>query len=487
MNSLHDYFELARRRPRAIPEEIVDRYVGEIASEHPRTGAGRHGGVRHPRRAAIAALITGLAVIAVGVPAYLTYRTGQSGGESASTMGARYPAVSESCGCPLEDFSEYADLPANTVAPLNLNELNVLEPTDAELAKLGIQVHAGDGITLFLADVHGGDGYVHEFRTSADPFPELRRNRPDNITPLPITPRLVTDDLGRKRTFWYNYADVNRALADSIASVQKRYAHLADEGREREALDSMNAYPGFGGWFDELRRQAHRMLDFNSMIPILIRSNSEQTGASLPADQCRPGVIVWLDGTPEAERLLPGDWRERLHPISIWEGSAPEAQPAEDRDRSKSDDVREGRTTTSNSDQTTGSEQPTRNAAPTWGTSHGPRAKRLPEKSGDPGTGDVSLRQNPGAGEGPIAGGSLFPNPVGSVGTVEFSMLEARTVAVSLHRISGERIRILQENTRLGKGEHLIRLTFEEVPAGMYLLAIGTERGEVLVRRIVVR
>lgn len=82
----------------------------------------------------------------------------------------------------------------------------------------------------------------------------------------------------------------------------------------------------------------------------------------------------------------------------------------------------------------------------------------------------------------------VYPNPVTQdVATVHYSLPEASRVAVSLYDITGTRMRELSvcESRNEGNWENLLSL--QGVPAGMYLLAVTTERGEQAVQKIIVQ
>ena len=59
-------------------------------------------------------------------------------------------------------------------------------------------------------------------------------------------------------------------------------------------------------------------------------------------------------------------------------------------------------------------------------------------------------------------------------------------MVITLHDINGNRLMELASAGNKSKGEHNISLSLGQVPSGIYLIAIQTERGEQAVQRLIV-
>ncbi|MBL0174958.1 MAG: T9SS type A sorting domain-containing protein [Ignavibacteria bacterium] len=83
---------------------------------------------------------------------------------------------------------------------------------------------------------------------------------------------------------------------------------------------------------------------------------------------------------------------------------------------------------------------------------------------------------------------NLFPNPVTrDVTTVRFTLPEPSRVAVSLYDILGKRVRELTVCEERNAGICESTLDFRGIQAGVYMLAVTTERGQQAVQKIVVQ
>ncbi len=89
-------------------------------------------------------------------------------------------------------------------------------------------------------------------------------------------------------------------------------------------------------------------------------------------------------------------------------------------------------------------------------------------------------------GSGVISNAMLFPNPATTMTTVHFQLAEPRTVAFSIHDILGKKL-IDGGQSAYSAGDQTRELDLDELSAGMYLLAMTTDRGEQVIQRIVVR
>ncbi|MCK5742276.1 MAG: T9SS type A sorting domain-containing protein, partial [Chlorobi bacterium] len=81
----------------------------------------------------------------------------------------------------------------------------------------------------------------------------------------------------------------------------------------------------------------------------------------------------------------------------------------------------------------------------------------------------------------------IAPNPVtGSIAKISFKITDKRNLKISIHDISGREIMILAENDFHYEGEYSIDADLSDLPGGMYLIAITTDKGEQAVSRVIV-
>lgn len=482
MNALRRYFEEAARHPRLLSEEDLRHFVAALAAD----GIGLKNPVRKNVRMAgkWIAVVVGAAVLLGSAFLYVRLATGPFDGGGlmrATERTAGRSKVMEGHSCPLGEFVGISDHGRSDVAAASLQALPMLVLSPDELARIGILKHHDDGITLYHhrsgADAVGRD----ELRSDECGFPKLAFSAPDGVTPLPFTPRLITDDLGRLRRFYYSYDEIDPALQDSIIKVQQRYSYLSDGGRVKEAVDSMQSHPRFNAWFAELHERSRSLIDFDALVPVLIRSARRYTSADSLNGNCRPDIIVWFDRTPEFLALLPSDWSSRM---AAYDGrrmderksisTQSEARPDRQRDA--------GTKSMPEHREVVMSQNPKQG---TNGASH-PSDEHIESSTSGrpgPGAGEPGLRVNPGT----VRELAMLPNPVENIGVVRLTLDEPRTVAVSLHGIMGNRLTVLASDVRFEAGEWLMEINVERIPSGIYLLAVSTDRGELSMVRAVVR
>ena len=82
-----------------------------------------------------------------------------------------------------------------------------------------------------------------------------------------------------------------------------------------------------------------------------------------------------------------------------------------------------------------------------------------------------------------LARASVYPNPATSdVVTVDYTLSEERSVAVSVYDITGVRLRDIAVTEPRATGTYKDAVSFEGIPNGYYLLAVTTDKGEQSVR-----
>jgi len=81
---------------------------------------------------------------------------------------------------------------------------------------------------------------------------------------------------------------------------------------------------------------------------------------------------------------------------------------------------------------------------------------------------------------------SVYPNPVQPNSKCVFTLDEPRNVMITLHNTNGVLLKMLADGKKFQAGPHEIPLEFRDTPAGAYLVAVMTERGEKAVFRVLV-
>ena len=80
----------------------------------------------------------------------------------------------------------------------------------------------------------------------------------------------------------------------------------------------------------------------------------------------------------------------------------------------------------------------------------------------------------------------VYPNPASTKATVRFNLTQARSVAFSVHDITGKRMIDAGTLNNLSAGYHEHELQLGKLPAGIYLVVLTSDKGEQSVQRIVV-
>lgn len=80
----------------------------------------------------------------------------------------------------------------------------------------------------------------------------------------------------------------------------------------------------------------------------------------------------------------------------------------------------------------------------------------------------------------------VFPNPTNGPIAVDLNLKEVRNISISLHDISGRKIKTIQNSINANLGSWTSKYNISDVKAGLYLLVVQSERGEQAVQRIVV-
>lgn len=87
---------------------------------------------------------------------------------------------------------------------------------------------------------------------------------------------------------------------------------------------------------------------------------------------------------------------------------------------------------------------------------------------------------------GAITSSSVMPNPAHDHLTVKYTLSTPRSVALAMYDITGHHLKTLSMWGRMGLGQTTTTVTVKDLPPGMYLLVITTEKGERAVQRVIV-
>ncbi len=107
-------------------------------------------------------------------------------------------------------------------------------------------------------------------------------------------------------------------------------------------------------------------------------------------------------------------------------------------------------------------------------------------QEGNPMPSALAETGNPDEANGLLA--SVYPNPVTESNlTVRYSLPASRRVAVSMYDLSGERIQNMSVTEEREKGTWEDHLSLGDIPNGVYLLAVTTDKGEQSVQPIILK
>lgn len=87
---------------------------------------------------------------------------------------------------------------------------------------------------------------------------------------------------------------------------------------------------------------------------------------------------------------------------------------------------------------------------------------------------------------GALSGVSIAPNPARENAECTFTLKDQRDISISLHDLNGRFVRTMIFSELKPSGENRVPLMLDGIPAGAYLLALRTDRGEQAVQQLVV-
>lgn len=80
---------------------------------------------------------------------------------------------------------------------------------------------------------------------------------------------------------------------------------------------------------------------------------------------------------------------------------------------------------------------------------------------------------------------SIYPNPARNEASVKFNLKDARTVSFAIHNLLGQKVQEVQTiPANAGSGE--VSVNVSSLEPGLYLLVLSTDKGEQMIKRLVV-
>jgi hypothetical protein len=81
---------------------------------------------------------------------------------------------------------------------------------------------------------------------------------------------------------------------------------------------------------------------------------------------------------------------------------------------------------------------------------------------------------------------AVFPNPASDFINVKYNLSQARNIEISLHDLSGRKIRSLSSFDMCPAGPMDRKFQLNDLQPGMYLVSVQTDKNEQAVQRVVV-
>lgn len=88
---------------------------------------------------------------------------------------------------------------------------------------------------------------------------------------------------------------------------------------------------------------------------------------------------------------------------------------------------------------------------------------------------------------GALSAVNISPNPASESAECTFSLESPRDIYISLHEVSGRFVKTMIHNEPKSSGEQKVPLLLQGVPAGAYLVAISTSKGEQAVIQLIIQ
>lgn len=326
----------------------------------------------------------------------------------------------------------------------------MLELSDEELARLGVLVE-DSAVALHMVSPYEprlAQRFLIGPTTIA--FPPMQRiEEHDGITVPQFEPLLISDDRG----MWRRIA-VRREIMDPALVAELERTPL-DDPRHGELMQELM-----------LRSEESMRRIVRTLVPVHVRTGRVYTDADRRARKFRPDVVLWYEPTTAFLAHLPERLASRLRIELAAAELIASATATREQESVRRPDLRGG------------------------GNDDHVREERMPEVVAtyvDRATGGDRYLDVWRASAGAVQGTYLYPNPLRDGRTVlHYRLAEPRTVGVALYDIWGRRLRELSVARYRESGSWEQELVPGDVPKGMYMVVLTTDRGEQAVQRLMV-
>lgn len=326
--------------------------------------------------------------------------------------------------------------------------ISTVELPAEDLARLGICVI---DLGIYSTSQAEGDtkpsfsinGFIyHESTVNSFLFKDSIENlRKINALDIPdCEPRMVTDDVGSVRRLSYDNDE-------EIDTMNSRVMELTKLSREGGNLDIRRQID------EELIKERdaviEKTMNVGGLVPVLVRTGKTFSIEDSLARHDRPDAIFWYRPTQNFLNRLPADIRSRI-----------------EQEMALAERLR-------------------KNGSADGGDNYDLRAaitSDIKATVGDSPYLDV-LRGSGGA----LAESSISPNPARGNATLKYRLVLPRSIAVTLHDISGRQIRQLSFPGLRSAGEWQDKLDLTGLSNGIYLVVITTQQGERAIQRMIVQ
>lgn len=322
--------------------------------------------------------------------------------------------------------------------------LRMIELSREELGRLGLQPDTA-GVWYFWRQGSGASGM--EITTTGIMLPPPDKDWRNEGTEAPsFQPVFVTDDFGNRRM---------ESFKDDDYEVRQEEVELQVQEIERQRGEKLEAEERFMLAMKLQSQQSEQRLATGNFIPVIVR-----TGRSYIGRGWRPDCIFWYEPSPEFLAALPERVRLALERelllASVLRGK-PEHESIDAFMDRQPLEVRQA------FDSLRGTEERSSTAA----------------IAGETYIGSLS------AVSGAITFSSVSPNPATDRILIQYRLAEPRNASVELYNVNGGHVRTLVRNSLSNSGENLRGAFVDDVPPGIYLLVISTEKERAIQRVIV--
>jgi hypothetical protein len=285
-----------------------------------------------------------------------------------------------------------------------------------------------------------------------------------HITPWPGRKnkwcRMISDDRGKnvaRKTIYERDGDASHDYSDLLLQPQLQDTAKLSQQQVDELLrkvDSVRSARGIVSY--------ERLFDINRLIPVRINVPNHVQANWYPSSY----YVFWYDPTPELLSVLPdmtlAQIRDELTAATL---ALPDTGYIRRWNEQFVTTLQTSVDSLLNLRRRNGKFVPAEDVKPS------------------PGTGFLTIGQTSSGALSIIA---LAPNPNSGSARLRYLLRERREVEVSLHDIHGRQLQILLQREPQSQGEHESQITAVDIPPGIYLLVLSTDKGERAVQRLII-